>query len=252
MASTLNRIIVKQATLPVLTSSGSGGSAGYFPVGRIFCVGRNYREHALEMGGDPDRETPFFFLKPSDAIVDTYIATTGTSNLCIVPYPSVTSSLHFEGELVVAIARAGFRIPVEDAENHIYGYAVGCDLTRRDLQAVAKKKGRPWDAAKGFDNSAPCGPIIPKDDASGAVSSSAILSLAVNGKLRQETTLDRMVWNIPETISHLSTLFRLKPGDLLFTGTPAGVGGLDVDDTVSVTCGDLPACEFRIGPPETE
>lgn len=241
MAKALQQIIVKQATLPILSHSAS------FPINRIFCVGRNYREHALEMGGDPDREPPFFFTKPADAIVDT--STSGASaSTCVVPYPPMTSSLHFEGEVVVAIGKGGLRIPESEAESHIFGYAVGCDLTRRDLQAEAKKKGRPWDAAKGFDHSGPCGSIVPKGETD--ISPSTILKLTVNGERRQETTLDKMVWNIPETISYLSTLFRLKPGDLIFTGTPAGVGEVEQDDVVSVTCGDLPPNNFVVGPPE--
>mmetsp|Transcript_10221 Transcript_10221/g.28663 ORF Transcript_10221/g.28663 Transcript_10221/m.28663 type:complete len:247 (+) Transcript_10221:113-853(+) len=246
MSKALHQIIVKQATLPILTrSAGEAGAAARFPINRIFCVGRNYREHALEMGGDPDREPPFFFTKPADAIVDT---SGGSASTCVVPYPPMTSSLHFEGELVVAIGKDGLRIPESEAEGHIFGYAVGCDLTRRDLQAEAKKKGRPWDAAKGFDHSGPCGSIVPKEEAD--ISPSTILNLTINGKLRQETALDKMVWNIPETISYLSTLFSLKPGDLIFTGTPAGVGEVKQDDVVSIACGDLPPCNFVIGPPE--
>ena len=249
MSTALHHIIVKQATLPILSRSGNG--AGRFPINRIFCVGRNYREHALEMGGDPDREPPFFFTKPADAIVDACAATIGespASSKCAVPYPPMTTSLHFEGELVVAIGKGGLRIPESEAERHIFGYAVGCDLTRRDLQAEAKKKGRPWDAAKGFDYSGPCSSIVPKEETK--MSPSTILKLTVNGELRQETTLDKMVWNIPETISFLSTLYRLKPGDLIFTGTPAGVGEAKQNDVISVTCGDLPPCNFVIGPPE--
>ena len=242
MAKALQQIIVKQATLPILSHSAS------FPINRIFCVGRNYREHALEMGGDPDREPPFFFTKPADAIVDTTSTSGASASTCVVPYPPMTSSLHFEGELVVAIGKGGLRIPESEAESHIFGYAVGCDLTRRDLQAEAKKKGRPWDAAKGFDHSGPCGSIVPKGETD--ISPSTILKLTVNGERRQETTLDKMVWNIPETISYLSTLFRLKPGDLIFTGTPAGVGEVEQDDVVSVTCGDLSPNNFIIGPPE--
>lgn len=206
------------------------------------------------MGGDPDREPPFFFTKPADAIVDTSAVTSSgessASSTCVVdvPYPPMTSSLHFEGELVVAIGKGGLRIPEGEAESHIFGYAVGCDLTRRDLQAEAKKKGRPWDAAKGFDYSGPCSSIVPKEEAD--IPPSTILKLTVNGELRQETTLDKMVWNIPETISYLSTLYRLKPGDLIFTGTPAGVGEAKQNDTISVSCGDLPSCNFIIGPPE--
>ena len=253
-APTLTQVIVKQATLPVLVRSNGGGlslAGSRFPINRIFCVGRNYRDHALEMGGDPDREPPFFFMKPADAIVDTHRDDSSQST-CVLPYPSATKNLHFEAELVVAIGREGrLNIPVEEAENLIFGYAVGCDLTRRDLQAEAKKKGRPWCSAKGFDYSAPCAPIIPKEKAE-LKPSSTILSLTVNNDLRQETFLDKMVWNVSETISYLSTLYRLKPGDLLFTGTPAGVGKLEVGDVVNIKCGELPLCEFEVGPPETE
>ncbi|WP_407050114.1 fumarylacetoacetate hydrolase family protein [Methyloraptor flagellatus] len=186
---------------------------GRFPVRRIFCVGRNYADHAREMGGDPDREPPFFFTKPADAIVTSGAAT---------PYPTETAELHFEIELVVAIGTAGRDIAVGDALAHVYGYAVGIDLTRRDLQAAAKKGGRPWDMAKGFDASAPIGFIQPASvighPAKGGI------TLSVDGVIKQSSDLAKMIWSVPETIACLSRLVALEPGDLIFTGTPDGVG----------------------------
>lgn len=244
----MTSIIVKQTTIPILGAA----TASTFPVARIFCVGRNYREHAIEMGSDPDREPPFFFMKPADAAVNAGVIDAARDGHLVVPYPPQTANLHFEGELVVAIGKGGSNIAVKDADSHVFGYAVGCDLTRRDLQADAKKKGRPWDAGKAFEFSAPCSPIVAKGGDSGGIqiSGSSILSLKVNGVRQQETTLDKMIWNVPQTISYLSTLFRLKPGDLLMTGTPSGVGGLEIGDNVKVSCGDLPLCEFSIGPPD--
>ena len=208
----------------------------------------------VSQGGDPDREPPFFFTKPPDAICDS--TSEGTSNCrtpdmegrCVVPYPPMTSLLHFEGELVVAIGKGGLRIPEGEAEDHIYGYAVGCDLTRRDLQADAKKMGRPWDAAKGFDFSAPCGPIVPKEEV--VLGLSDVLTLELNRDTRQRSTLEHMIWGVPETLSYLSNLFRLKPGDLIMMGTPAGVDKLEEGDFVNITCGSLPPCQFYIGSPE--
>lgn len=252
----MQSIVVRQASLPFL-SSRAKESALRFPVNRIYCVGRNYREHAVEMGGDPTREPPFFFMKPSDSICDTSSAEDishcgGTLDMrgshVVVPYPPMTSCLHFEGELVVAIGKGGLRIPENEATDHIFGYSVGCDLTRRDLQAEAKEKRRPWDTAKGFDYSAPCGPIIPKEQAQ--LDGSTELALELNGTVQQQTTVNRMIWSIPETVSYLSSLFRLKAGDLIFTGTPAGVGEVNDGDLIKVTCGDLPPCQFYIGHPE--
>ncbi|KAL7537158.1 hypothetical protein ACHAWF_005678 [Thalassiosira exigua] len=211
-----------------------------FPVRRIYCVGRNYREHALEMGGDPDREPPFFFQKPPDAVVS---CVPGTKS--VVPYPSETSNLHFEGELIVAMKGGGSKIPVDRALDGVYGYAVGCDLTRRDLQSVAKKTGRPWDASKGFDMSCPLSPIVPKEDVH--LDESAELRLSVDGSERQKSTIGAMVYSVPEVISHLSRLFELKSGDLILTGTPAGVAELKVGDEVSIACGGLVPCQFSIG-----
>jgi len=188
-----------------------------------------------------DREPPFFFQKPTDAIADTAASK-------IVPYPPMTSSLHYEAELVVAIGTGGLRINKEEALDHVFGYAIGCDLTRRDLQSEAKKMGRPWATAKGFDFSAPISAIVPKDESSLYLSlSETNISLRVNGELRQNSTLDKMIWSIPEMISSISQYFQLKPGDIIMTGTPAGVNELKIGDEVDIRCGDLISCVFRVG-----
>ncbi|KAL3770977.1 hypothetical protein ACHAW5_000379 [Stephanodiscus triporus] len=221
-----------------------------FPVRRVYCVGRNYREHAIEMGGDPDIvETPFFFQKPADAVVVCDpTATTATTTACRVPYPPMTSSLHHEGELIVVIGSDGLRVRVEDAMDMVYGYAVGCDLTRRDLQDEAKRGGRPWDAAKGFDHGCPMSPIVPKRDFE--PSEDTRIELTVNNSPRQASTLGRMIHSVPEIVSNLSHFFALRRGDLILTGTPAGVSHLSVGDAVSITCGDLIPCRFVVGEPE--
>ena len=227
---------VRQAALPILNSSKS------FPIHRIYCVGRNYRDHALEMGHNPDREDPFYFQKPADAV------TTAT----VVPYPSQTSNLHYEAELVVAIGKRGHKLQtLEQAHTMIYGYALGCDLTRRDLQDQAKQLSRPWDTSKGFDNSAPMTAIVPKESI-GDIDTfvKTELKLWVNEELKQSAQLDYMIWSIPETIQYLSRFFTLVPGDLIMTGTPAGVGPLHVGDTVRIQCGDhIPECVFVVGSP---
>ncbi|MFT5499876.1 MAG: fumarylpyruvate hydrolase [Woeseiaceae bacterium] len=184
-----------------------------FPVRRIYCVGRNYAEHAREMGHDPDRDPPFFFTKPADAVVE---------NGAAIDYPSRTDNLHHEIELVVALDKGGENIPLGQALQHVFGYAVGIDLTRRDLQKQAKEKGRPWDTAKGFDNSAPLSAIHSADDIGHP--ESGRIWLDVNGENRQQGDLNELIWSVAESIAELSTLFRLQPGDLIFTGTPAGVG----------------------------
>ena len=194
-------------------------SGNPFAVRRIFCVGRNYADHAREMGANPDREPPFFFTKPADAIV---------ANHGNVPYPPATSNLHHEVELVVALASGGKNIPLENAQGHIFGYAVGLDLTRRDLQAAAKDKGHPWDMAKGFDHSAPISAITPIQ-VTGALNTGSI-QLSVTGVVRQKGDLSDMIWSIPEVIAHLSGLVELKAGDLIYTGTPAGVGPVVAGD----------------------
>ena len=201
-----------QASVPVL------GSADRFPVHRIYCVGRNYAEHAKEMGFT-GREPPFFFMKPADAVLPVSAGETGS-----MPYPSLTKDLHHEIELVVAIGKGGRNIAAADARQHIWGYAVGLDMTRRDLQGEMKKQGRPWCIGKGFDAGAPIGPITPAAQA-GDVERAAIW-LQVNGADRQRSTVDQLIWNIAETIEHLSAAWELQPGDLIFTGTPEGVGAV--------------------------
>lgn len=198
------------------------GGAASFPVRRIYCIGRNYEKHVAEMGYDVRRSKPFYFCKPADAIVPSG----GT-----VRYPPRTSDLHHEIELVVAIGKAGRDIPAEDALDHVLGYAVGIDLTRRDLQKESKEKGRPWETAKAFDQSAPISAIHRAGDIGHP--SSARIWLAVNGELRQDADINELIWNVAESVAELSTLFELAPGDLLFTGTPAGVGPLEPGDQVT-------------------
>lgn len=194
------------------------GSNAVFPVRRVYCVGRNYAEHAKEMGFS-GREEPFFFSKPADAIL--YIAEGETGEL---PYPPRTADLHHEIELVVALGNGGRDLTVEQAAACVYGYAVGLDMTRRDLQGIAKKQGRPWEVGKAFDYGAPMGPIYPIERV-GAIEK-ADITLAVNGDTRQKGCVSDMIWNIAESISYLSGLFELKAGDLIFTGTPEGVGAV--------------------------
>lgn len=200
------------------------GMAARFPVHRIYCVGRNYAEHAREMGSDPTREPPFFFSKPADAVVP---------NNASIPYPSRTKNFHHEVELVVAIGKGGGNIATADALDHVFGYAVGNDLTRRDLQKQAKDAGKPWDISKGFDRCAPIAAIQPVS--AGNHVTRAAIWLKVNGELRQQANVGDMIWSVPEIIAELSTLFELQPGDLVFTGTPAGVGALKVGDKIE--CG---------------
>jgi fumarylpyruvate hydrolase len=195
------------------------GSDARFPVGRIYCVGRNYADHAREMGHDPDREPPFFFMKPPDAIV-----LSGTT----IPYPQMTEDLHHEIEMIVAIGKGGADIPVEKALEHVFGYGVGLDMTRRDLQGEAKKMGRPWEMGKAFDNSAPCTAL--KTVAMVGHPSNGAIWLKVNGKVTQKGDLAEMIWNVPETISYLSKLITLRAGDVIMSGTPAGVGPVKAGD----------------------
>ena len=202
------------------------GTADLFPVRRIFCVGRNYAAHAREMGHDPDREPPFFFTKPADAIV----ICADPKNPTKVAYPSATKNLHHEMELVVAIGTGGANISVETALDHVYGYAAGLDMTRRDLQNAARDKGRPWDMGKGFDQSAPIG-LIHRASEIGHPAAGEI-KLDVSGKTRQHANLNELIWNVPETISYLSGLVTLGPGDLIYSGTPEGVGPVVAGDTL--------------------
>ena len=207
-----------QTSLPVV------GTAARFPVRRVYCVGRNYVEHAKEMGFT-GREPPFFFLKPADAVVVVDAGQTAQ-----VPYPVLTKDYHHEIELVVAIGTGGKNIKAADAKNHIYGYAVGLDMTRRDLQGEQKKLGRPWCIGKAFDQSAPCGPITPAAQA-GDVENAEIY-IQVNGKDRQRSNVDKLIWNIGETIEHISNAWELQPGDLIYSGTPEGVAAVVAGDTM--------------------
>jgi len=209
-------------TPPAIPSLAVFGSTVRFPIRRVFCVGRNYATHAREMGSDPNREPPFFFTKPADAVVPAEGA---------IPYPPATQDLHHEIELVVALRSGGADIPADEALAKVWGYGVGIDLTRRDLQAAAKDTGRPWDMAKGFDASAPCTPLRPVSSF-GHPSEDARIYITVNGECRQDGALNEMIWPIADIISHLSRLVTLAPGDLIFTGTPGGVGALKPGDRV--------------------
>jgi len=208
-------------TAPETASVAVAGSSARFPVRRVFCVGRNYAAHAREMGSDPNREPPFFFTKPADAVVPASGA---------VLYPPSTNDMHHEIELVVALKAGGKDIDAAQALDLVWGYGVGLDLTRRDLQAVAKDAGRPWDMAKGFDASAPCSPLHPVSDVGHPAQ--ARIWLEVNGTLRQEGNLDEMIWPIADVIASLSRLVTLAPGDLIYSGTPSGVGALQPGDRV--------------------
>ncbi|MBV8633971.1 MAG: fumarylacetoacetate hydrolase family protein [Burkholderiaceae bacterium] len=215
------------------------GSESLFPVHRIYCVGRNYADHAKEMGGT-GREAPFFFMKPADAVLPVAHDTVG-----VMPYPPMTRDLHHEIELVVAIGKSGSNISLADAMSYVWGYAVGLDMTRRDLQGEAKKQGRPWSTSKGFDNSAPIAPIYPVAQAT-RVTPDAVIRLAVNGEKRQESVIGAMIWNVPETIEHLSKYFTLQPGDLIFTGTPAGVAAVQPGDILEGGIDGLGELRVRI------
>ena len=212
------------------------GSHARFPIRRVFCVGRNYAAHAREMGKDPDREPPFFFTKPADAVV----AAEGT-----VPYPPLTENLHHEIELVVAIGKGGANVTPAQALDLVWGYAVGVDLTRRDLQDVAKKMSRPWDWSKAFDASGPCGPLHPVS-AVGHPAKGAIW-LKVNGEIRQQGDLDELIWPVADVIAYISESMTLAPGDVIFTGTPAGVGALNPGDVVTGGVDGLGEIAFTVG-----
>jgi fumarylpyruvate hydrolase len=217
------------------------GSSDLFPVRRVYCVGRNYAAHAREMGFDPDREPPFFFCKPND---DASIVPVPAGETVGIPYPDQTANYHYEAELVVLIGQGGRDIAVEDAAKHIYGYAVGLDMTRRDLQMKMREQGRPWEIGKAFDFSAPIGPVRKLADA-GEISSGAI-SLEVNGETRQKSDIRNLIWSVNEVIANLSTLFALQPGDLIFTGTPEGVGQVQRGQTMSVRIDGLDPIAVRV------
>lgn len=226
---------------PAVASVPVVGSAERFAVHRIYCVGRNYAEHAKEMGFT-GREPPFFFMKPADAVLAVSDGDIGT-----LPYPSLTANLHHEIELVVAIGKGGKNIAVADALEHIYGYAIGLDMTRRDLQNDMKKQGRPWCIGKGFDDSAPIGPITPAAQAGDmAHMAQAAIWLQVNGQDRQRSRLDQLIWNVAETIAHLSSAWVLQPGDLIYTGTPEGVGAVVPGDVLEAGIDGLGSLRLRV------
>jgi fumarylpyruvate hydrolase len=224
-------------TPPAAPSVAVAGSAQRFPVRRVFCVARNYAAHAREMGRDPNREPPFFFTKPADAVV----AAEGT-----IAYPRATNDLHHEVEMVVALSGGGADITPEQALSLVWGYGVGLDLTKRDLQAVAKELSRPWDMAKGFDASAPCSALHPVSE-TGHPAGRRIW-LEVNGVVKQDGNLDEMIWPVPEMISYLSRFVELAPGDLIFSGTPAGVGPLIPGDHVRGVLDGVASFEYTVGP----
>nr|WP_315201162.1 fumarylacetoacetate hydrolase family protein [uncultured Albidiferax sp.] len=223
---------------PAVASVPVVGQPARFPVHRIYCVGRNYAEHAKEMGFT-GREPPFFFMKPADAVVAVEAGQTGS-----VAYPTLTDNLHHEIELVVAIGKGGKNITAADAHQHIYGYAVGLDMTRRDLQNEMKKQGRPWCIGKGFEQSAPIGPITPAAQAGGV--EQAEITLRVNGQERQRSTVAQLIWSISETIEHLSAAWELQPGDLIYSGTPEGVGAVVRGDLLVGSVAGLEALSVRI------
>ena len=220
---------------PKINSIPVEGDSRRFPVNRIYCVGRNYADHAREMGHDPDREPPFFFMKPATSIV-----TDGKD----MQYPSLTQDLHHEIEMVVAIGIGGSNIAPADALNHVWGYGVGLDMTRRDLQGEAKKMGRPWDTGKAFDESAPCASLVPVSQCGHLAK--GLINLKVNGVVKQEGDLAMMIWNVPDTIAYLSTLFALEPGDLIFSGTPAGVAAVKKGDVLEGFVAGLPILKTKI------
>jgi fumarylpyruvate hydrolase len=229
----MNHVVAAPAVVTVPVQGG-----GTFPVRRIYCVGRNYAEHAQEMGFT-GREPPFFFMKPADAVVAVAEGETG-----VVQYPSLTKNLHHEIELVVAIGSGGRDIAVAAASKHIWGYAVGLDMTRRDLQAEMKKQGRPWCIGKAFDQSAPIGPVVPMAT-TGELTKGAI-DVAVNGTVKQKGDLSELIWSVNETIAEISRAWALAPGDLIFTGTPAGVGPVVAGDTMEGRIAGLPTLRVQV------
>ena len=220
---------------PAIPSLPVVGDSKRFPVNRIYCVGRNYADHAREMGHDPDREPPFFFMKPATAIL-----TDGQA----MAYPALSKDVHHELEMVVAIGKGGTNISADHALDHVWGYGLGLDMTRRDLQGEAKKMGRPWDTGKAFDQSAPCSALVPVSQC-GHLSKGRIY-LTVNGQVKQDGDLAMMIWNVPETIAYLSTLFTLMPGDLIFSGTPAGVAAVQRGDVLEGHVDGLPVLHTKI------
>ncbi len=224
---------------PAMASLPVRGSDQRFPVRRIYCVARNYAAHAKEMGKDPEREPPFFFQKPADALVE---------NGVVVPYPPQTKNLHHEIEWVVAIGRGGRNIPAADANAHVFGYSVGIDLTRRDLQNAAKDLGRPWEWGKSFDHSAPCSAIVTAADIGHP--QRGRIWLSVNGAMRQQGDIADLIWSVPEVIAEISASMSLEPGDLIYTGTPAGVGAVTVGDVLEGGVEGVADIKILIGAPQ--
>jgi len=222
---------------PTPASVAVAGSDQRFPVHRIYCIGLNYADHVREFGRDPERSPPVFFMKPADAVVDNGVA---------VPYPPATTNFHYEIELVVALARGGRDVAAQDALGLVFGYAAGNDLTRRDLQKAAKERGEPWDTSKGFDFAAPVAAIRPAG--AGHVSRGRIW-LSVNGAVRQESDVSRMIWDVPQIIATLSRLYELRGGDLIFTGTPAGIGAVKPGDVLEGGVAGLEVLRNTIAPP---
>lgn len=221
-------------TPPAQASLAVVNSTDRFPVRRVFCVGQNYRDHVIEMGSDT-REAPFFFTKPADAVLD---------SPCALPYPTLTQNLHHEIELVIAIGKGGADIAQDDVLDHIWGAGVGLDMTRRDLQKTAKDKGRPWDMAKGFDRSAPISALVPLADVPSLTSGRIWLS--VNGELRQAGDIGDMIWSVKEHVAILSQAVRLEAGDIIMTGTPAGVGAVVAGDVMTGGADGIGTIEVRI------
>ncbi|MFT3966176.1 MAG: fumarylacetoacetate hydrolase family protein [Sphingobium sp.] len=219
---------------PVLAATSEGKD---FPVRRVFCIGRNYAAHAREMGKDPDREAPFFFTKWAETVVPS-----GTA----IAYPPETANFHYEAELVVAIGTGGRNIATGDALAHVYGYATGLDMTRRDLQFEARDKGRPWDTGKNVEQSSPLGLIHPASEIGHPATGS--IRLTVNDEVKQDADLAELIWDVPEVIAYVSRFYRLEPGDLIYTGTPAGVGAVVEGDTITVSIAGLTDLVTPIGP----
>ena len=217
------------------------GTDDRFPVRRVYCVGRNYAAHAREMGFDPDREPPFFFCKPND---DASVIPVAEGEVAKLPYPPLTENYHYEAELVVAIGKGGKNIAVADAAQHIYGYATGLDMTRRDLQIKMREQGRPWEIGKAFDFSAPVAPL--RRAADGPPINSGAITLEVDGKVRQDSDISHLIWSVDDVVANLSTLFTLQPGDLIFTGTPEGVGAVTAGQTLTTRIAGLAPLTVRI------
>ncbi|MGI9374269.1 MAG: fumarylacetoacetate hydrolase family protein [Hyphomicrobiales bacterium] len=215
-------------TLPVV------GSDALFPVRRVYCIGRNYAAHAVEMGHDPDREPPFFFQKNPDNL----------DSSGEFPYPPHSSDVHHEVEMAVALKSGGVNIPLEEANSHVYGYGISIDMTRRDLQGTAKKMGRPWEIGKAFERSAPAGPLHPVSET--GILDHGHVALSVNGDVRQEGDLNQMIWKVPEMISHLSEYFELAAGDVILSGTPAGVGPVSRGDIIEASVEGLGSIEVKV------